>query len=53
MGKEIEMELVDSMDCQVGRDDHLRLSESLMDSKESSIQQGLLMKMGSVDIIVF
>jgi hypothetical protein len=52
VGKETEMELVDSMDCQVGRDEHLRLSESLRDSEESSIQQGLLMKMGSVDLIV-
>jgi hypothetical protein len=40
------------LDCQVGRDEHLRLSESLMDSEESSIQQGVLMKMGSVDLIV-
>jgi hypothetical protein len=39
-------------DCQVGRDEHSRLSESLMDSEVSSIQQGLLMKMGSVDLIV-
>jgi hypothetical protein len=39
-------------DCQVGRDEHSRLSEGLMDSEVSSIQQGLLMKMGSVDLIV-
>jgi hypothetical protein len=39
-------------DCQVGRDENLRLSESLMDSEVSSIQQGVLMKMGSVDLIV-
>jgi hypothetical protein len=36
----------------VGRDESAGLSESLMDSKVSSIQQGLLMKMGSVDLIV-
>jgi hypothetical protein len=36
-------------DCQVGRDEHSRLSESLMDSEVSSIQQGVLMKMGSFD----
>jgi hypothetical protein len=40
------------LNCQVGRDEHLRLYESLMDSEESSIQQGVLMKMGSVDLIV-
>jgi hypothetical protein len=40
-------------DCQVARDENLRLSESLMDSEVSSIQQGLLMKMGSVDLIVW
>jgi hypothetical protein len=39
--------------CQVGRDEHSRLSESLMDSEVSSIQQGVLMKMGSVDLIIF
>jgi hypothetical protein len=39
-------------DCQVGRDENSRLSESLMDSEVSSIQQGVLMKMGSVDLIV-
>jgi hypothetical protein len=38
--------------CQVGRDKNTRLSESLMDSEVSSIQQGVLMKMGSVDLIV-
>jgi hypothetical protein len=37
---------------QVGRDENSRLSEGLMDSKVSSIQQGLLMNMGSVDLIV-
>jgi hypothetical protein len=36
----------------VGRDEHLRLSKSLMDSEVSSIQQGVMMKMGSVDLIV-
>jgi hypothetical protein len=40
------------LNCQVGRDEKLRLSESLMDSMESSIQQELLMKMGSVDLII-
>jgi hypothetical protein len=35
-----------------GRDKNTRLSESLMDSEVSSIQQGVLMKMGSVDLIV-
>ena len=35
-----------------GRDEKLRLSESLLDSRESSIQQRLLMKMGSVDLII-
>jgi hypothetical protein len=34
--------------CQVGRDKNTRLSESLMDSEVSSIQQGVLMKMGSL-----
>jgi hypothetical protein len=38
--------------CQVGRDEHSRLSESLMDLEVSSIQQGVLMKMGSVDLII-
>jgi hypothetical protein len=62
VGKEIELELVDSIDCQegnrsilncqVGRDENAGLAESLMDSKVSSIQQGVLMKMGSVDLIV-
>jgi hypothetical protein len=37
---------------QVGRDKHSRLSKSLVDSKVISIQQGVLMKMGSVDLIV-
>jgi hypothetical protein len=40
------------LNFQVGRDENPRLSESLIDSEESSIQQGLLMKMGSVDLIV-
>jgi hypothetical protein len=39
-------------DCQVRRDEHSRLSESLMDLEASSIQQGVLMKMGSIDIII-
>jgi hypothetical protein len=39
-------------DCQVGRDEHSILFEGLMDSKVSSIQQGVLMKMGSVDLII-
>jgi hypothetical protein len=38
--------------CQVGKDEHSRLSESLVESNVSSIQQGVLMKMGSVDLIV-
>jgi hypothetical protein len=38
--------------CQEGRDKNTRLSEGLMDSEVSSIQQGVLMKMGSVDLIV-
>jgi hypothetical protein len=42
----------DISDCQVGRDENSRPSESLMDSEVSSIQQGVLMKMGSVDLIV-
>jgi hypothetical protein len=37
----------------VGRDKNVRPSEGLMDSEVSSIQQGVLMKMGSVDLIVF
>jgi hypothetical protein len=41
------------LDCQVGKEEHSRLSESLMDSEVSSIQQGVLMKMGSVDLMVF
>jgi hypothetical protein len=36
--------------CQVGRDEHLRLSESLRDSEESSSQHWVLIKMGSVDL---
>jgi hypothetical protein len=40
--------------CQTARwaEMKLRPSEGLMDSEESSIQQGVLMKMGSVDLIV-
>jgi hypothetical protein len=38
--------------CQVGRDEHSRLSKSLRDLEVSSIQQGVLMKMGSVDLII-
>jgi hypothetical protein len=38
---------------QVGRNENLRLSEGLMDSEKSSVQQGVLMKMGSVDLIVY
>jgi hypothetical protein len=37
---------------QVARDKNVRPYEFLMDSEESSIQQGMLMKMGSVDLIV-
>jgi hypothetical protein len=37
------------LNCQVGRDEDLGPSGGL---KESSIQQGVLMKMGSVDLIV-
>jgi hypothetical protein len=40
------------LNYQVGRDEHARLSESLMDSLKSSIRQGVLMKMGSVDLMV-
>jgi hypothetical protein len=40
------------LNCQVGRDENSRPSEGLMDSEVSSIQQGVLMKMGSVDLIV-
>ena len=38
--------------CQVGRNENLRLSEGLVDSEKSLVQQGVLMKMGSVDLIV-
>jgi hypothetical protein len=38
--------------CKVDRDKNTRLSESLMDLKVSSMQQGVLMKMGLVDLIV-
>jgi hypothetical protein len=41
------------LNCQVGRYEDSRPSEGLMDSMESSIQQELLMKMGSVDLMVF
>jgi hypothetical protein len=37
------------LNCQVGRDENLGPSEGLI---KSSIQQGVLMKMGSVDLIV-
>jgi hypothetical protein len=37
-------------DCQEGRDEQLRPSEGLM--VKSSIQQGVLMKMGSIDFMV-
>jgi hypothetical protein len=37
---------------QVGMGTEMGLSESLMDSEVSSTQQGVLMKMGSVDLIV-
>jgi hypothetical protein len=37
----------------VGRDEHLILSEGLMDSEVSSIQQRVLMNMGSVDLIIY
>jgi hypothetical protein len=40
------------LSCLEGRDEKSRLSESLLDSRESSIQQRLLMKMGSVDLII-
>jgi hypothetical protein len=40
------------LSCLVGKDEKLRLPESLMDSGKSSIQQGLLMKMGLVDLMV-
>jgi hypothetical protein len=36
----------------VGKDEHLRLFESLMDLEVSSIRQGVLMKMGSIDLII-
>jgi hypothetical protein len=40
------------LSCLEGRDEKLRLSESLLDSMKSSIQQGLLIKMGSVDLTI-
>jgi hypothetical protein len=40
------------LNCQVGRNEHLRLSEGLMDLDKISIQQGVLMKMVSVDLMV-
>jgi hypothetical protein len=40
------------LNCQGSRDEKLRLSESPLDSRESSIQQGLLIKMGSVDLMI-
>jgi hypothetical protein len=39
--------------CQVGRNENSRLSEGLMDSKKSLVQQGMLTKMGSIDIMVY
>jgi hypothetical protein len=41
------------LSCLEGRDEKLRLSESLLDSRESSIQQRVLMKMGSVDLMIY
>jgi hypothetical protein len=38
--------------CQVARDENTRLFEGFMDSEVSSIQQGVLIKMGSVDLII-
>jgi hypothetical protein len=40
------------LDYQVGRDEHSKLSKSFRDSEVSSIQQGVLMKMGLVDLKV-
>jgi hypothetical protein len=40
------------LNCQMGKNEHSRLSKSLADSEESSIQPGVLMKMGSVDLMV-
>jgi hypothetical protein len=40
------------LDFEVDREEHSRLYESLMDSEVSSIQQAVLMKMGSVDLII-
>jgi hypothetical protein len=40
------------LNFQVGRNEQLRLYKSLMDSEKSSVQQEVLMKMGSVDLIV-
>jgi hypothetical protein len=39
------------LNCQVGRDEKLRPSEGLMDSREFN-SAGVLMKMGSVDLMV-
>jgi hypothetical protein len=41
------------LNCQVGRDENVRPSDVLMGSEESSIQQGMLMNMVSVDLMVF
>jgi hypothetical protein len=38
------------LNCQVGRGEKLRLSESLMDPEESQIQQWVLMQVGSMDL---
>jgi hypothetical protein len=40
------------LNYQVGSDENLRLFEGLVDSTKSSIQQGLLIEMGSVDLMV-
>jgi hypothetical protein len=37
--------------CQVGKGEHMRLSESLMNSRMSLGQQGVLMEMGSINLI--
>jgi hypothetical protein len=40
-------------DFQVGRDENEGLAESLMDLEVSLIQKGVLINMGSVDLIVY
>jgi hypothetical protein len=37
---------------QVGKDEKLRQYESLMDSEKNTIQQRLLVNMGSVDLVI-